>query len=304
MKLILEGIDGAGKSSILKALNAKYGVEVKELGKPPKGVTPHQWSDVFREAYDTQRLMSRCHVSEIVYGTLIRGKSLIDPWQHWLLTMQLQIKGWRIAYIRADHEQLKRRVLSRGAEASDYDLWVVKHLDQMETVYDAALPTDLTTDVFNADGHLGATVESCDAIIQSQGCENQLLLGIGSPSAKVVVVGDELTRRRWSFPHAKPFDFGEAAKMVHAALGHRHDIYLTNSKWPDLGEIRSQFQLDAELKCFPTARVITLGNEAMERCAAVGRNSVAIAHPQYWRRFKYHSQEEWVSSLKEEVDRE
>lgn len=308
MRLILEGIDGAGKTTILETierLQREKGIgcacTVRHLDKPPKGVTPHQWSDYFREHYDQAHLLSRSHVSERVYGTLIRKKSLIDDWQNWLLTLQLQVRGFRIAYVTAPSDQMKARILSRGEKASDYDRWVVDHLEEMNRLYIESLPPHLVTLVLNQDGRLGAAIEQCLAISESPFETNYVeLRGIGSLTPKFLLLGDELTRRRWDFPHAKPFDFGEAAKMVFRALGHRYDFYMTNTRFPDLGDIRSQFQLESELKRFPGVPIIALGNEALTRLRKIGKEAASVVpHPQYWRRFKYHDQEAWVEDLKQ-----
>lgn len=300
MRLILEGIDGSGKSTILEEIRKRFPeVETDHLQKPPKGVTPHQWSDYFRAAYDKCGLLSRSHVSERVYGALIRKRSLIDAWQNWLLTLQLQVRGFRIAYIVVPPGQMQSRIVGRGDKMSDYDRWVLDHMNEMHRLYMESLPPHLVTLVDNQDGNLEKAVQRCLEVgIHPNQTNPMELRGIGSLTPKFILVGDELTRRRWDFPHAKPFDFGEAAKMLHRALGHRYDFYLMNSRHPDLGDVRSQFQLDAELRRFAGVPIIALGNEALTRIRKVGKETVSvIPHPQYWRRFKYHDQDAWVADL-------
>jgi hypothetical protein len=299
MRLILEGIDGVGKSSILEKIERSHRVKSAHLIKPPKGVTPHKWSDYFRENYDTAELLSRSHISERVYGNLIRGRSLIDDWQNWLLNLQLETRGFRIAYIVRDLALVEEQIAKRGTTASDYDLWVIKNWFAMGQAYEKYLPKHLTTVVHNA-GQLNDAVEKAVVVGVNRETTSHDLRGIGSLTPKVIIVGDEFTLRRRDFPYAKPFDFGEASKMLYEALNQLSRIYICNSRYNDLGDIRSQFQLSEEMKYFAGAKIIALGNEAAKRLKMVGFEAhQVLPHPQYWRRFKYVDRGSYVAQLKQ-----
>ena len=298
MRLILEGIDGVGKSSILAEIDRTHRIKTAHLGKPPKGVTAHQWSDYFRAHYDNFELLSRSHVSERVYGSLIRGKSLIDDWQNWLLNQQLRTRGFRIAFIERPFDIVKAQMAQR-AEPSDYDMWVLKNWDAMRRAYLEFLPPDLTLFIDNNRELTSAVKKAAVAGAVLNYTNPMELRGIGSLTPKVILLGDEFTRRRHAFAHAKPFDWGEASKMVFRAVGHLDHVYIGNTRYPDLGDIRSQFQLDAELRRFPGVPIVTLGTEALTRLHRAGKDPVAtIPHPQYWRRFKYKDSDSWVADLR------
>lgn len=300
MRLILEGIDGVGKSSILAHIERTHRVKSEHLGKPFKGVTPHKWSDYFRQAYDTNELLSRCHVSERVYGNLIRSKSLIDDWQNWLLNMQLEVRGFRIAYIARDLALVEEQIRKRGTAASDYDLWVIQNWHAMGMAYQRFLPRHLTTTVHNT-AQLTHAVEQAVVIGMNPAFSTHTeLRGLGSLSPKVIIVGDEFTLRRRDFPYAKPFDFGEASKMLYEALNQLPRVYICNSFYHDLGEIRSQFQLGDELKRFAGAKIIALGHDAARRLKMVNFEAhQVVPHPQYWRRFKYADRGSYINDLKQ-----
>jgi len=301
MRLILEGIDGVGKSSILACIEKNMPrARSRHLVKPPKGITPHKFSDYFRQAYDGSDLLSRSHVSERVYGTLIRNRSLIDDWQNWLLNMQLEVRGFRIAYIVRDFALVEEQILKRGSEASDYDLWVIKNWHSMGMAYSKFLPSRLTTVIHNTNSIEHAAELAASVGIGPLQTSPGELRGIGSLRPKVILVGDEFTLRRREFPHAKAFDFGEASKMLFEALQHLERIYITNSFYHDLGDIRSQFQLRDELKRFVGAKIIALGAKAAERIKRIGFESDQIVpHPQYWRRFKYADRGSYINDLKQ-----
>lgn len=295
MRVILEGIDGAGKSSVLRAL----GLQSSELTKPPKNVTPLQWADYFRKAYDDNDALSRCHVSEQVYGNLIRGKSLIDDWQAWLLEMQLRAMGTKIFYLWTPEHQIRARILSRKEQASDYDLWVCDNFDKMEATYARFLPSDMTTMIAN-DGDLEVTVRDVQRRI---GPKVRRFRGIGYLQPKVFIVGEEFTIKRHSVPCARPFDSGEASKMVWAALRGARDIYLTNALYPDLGPIWSQANLIAEYSCLAPRAVIALGSTAKEECSKAGiKVDAYLTHPQYWKRFRYPEKHAWETELGQIVE--
>jgi hypothetical protein len=300
MRLILEGIDGVGKSTILEKIEKTHRVKSIHLVKPPKGVTPHKWSDYFRESYDSADLLSRSHISERVYGNLSRNRSLIDDWQNWLLNLQLEVRGFHIAYIVRDLALVEEQIKARGTAASDYDLWVVDHYFQMGQAYEKFLPRHLTTWIHNV-GQLDQAV-SAAAVVGNNPLftSPHELRGIGSLTPKVIIVGDEFTIRRRAFAHAKPFDFGEASKLLFEALNQLRHIYITNSLYPDLGDIRSQFQLGDELRRFAGAKIIALGVEAAKRLKRAGfEPNQIIPHPQYWRRFKYADRGSYVNDLRQ-----
>jgi DNA polymerase III delta prime subunit len=70
---IVEGPDGAGKTTYATALAAQFGLKVHHEGPPPA-------DNIFGHYYqllDRQQAMvfDRLHLGELVYGPLLRGKS-------------------------------------------------------------------------------------------------------------------------------------------------------------------------------------------------------------------------------------
>jgi len=76
--IVIEGVDGTGKSTLAKLAVEKFGFEYRHLGVPEPG------EDLFRtylnhliEARSKNIVFDRLHLGEVPYGNIMRGKSLI-----------------------------------------------------------------------------------------------------------------------------------------------------------------------------------------------------------------------------------
>lgn len=134
MKILLEGIDGAGKSSLLKLLSPTP----FEFGKPPKDVTPDAWEQQFADGYRVHDVIGRSHFSELVYGKMIRGKSLIDWTADIRLCNILREEQFQVFYVFSGYTATRERIMARE-NPSDYDLWVLDHYFEMDQLYRAVL---------------------------------------------------------------------------------------------------------------------------------------------------------------------
>lgn len=86
--IIVEGPDGSGKSTVIKLLN-HHAVKLRSLRGGLGGDTPEGWSTLTpTEAYEHQIIrhrvqgidvgFDRFHLSEVVYGPILRHQQLID----------------------------------------------------------------------------------------------------------------------------------------------------------------------------------------------------------------------------------
>jgi thymidylate kinase len=113
--LIVEGSDLVGKSTVVKKLLES--VELQQKGYTPDhfGLLPegfeYYWGYIDRSA--RRVVMDRFHMSEIVYGRMIRGGAKIDEEEYRLIDAHLRNLGAVTVIITADASLIKERSLER-----------------------------------------------------------------------------------------------------------------------------------------------------------------------------------------------
>ncbi len=80
MIVIIEGPDGAGKSTLAHALAKQHGFMYRHEGPPPTGVDPLQhYLDTLHHLQGTHMVLDRFALGERVYGPVLRGKDGLGP---------------------------------------------------------------------------------------------------------------------------------------------------------------------------------------------------------------------------------
>lgn len=118
MIILLEGPDGAGKSSLASALALRLGPECRivHTGPPKPGeVAMVSYSRAVREACGRggYTVFDRLHVGELVYGPILRGGSQLTTRQASDLCLAIQAVGGVLVHVTASIDTLLAR---RGSE--------------------------------------------------------------------------------------------------------------------------------------------------------------------------------------------
>lgn len=118
--IVLEGVDGAGKTTLVERLvdMLDEDVVVKHCG-PPKGdiLKEYEWS--LASSYrpmTTDFICDRWHVGELVYGPMLRGKSQLTPAMVNHIEMFLSSRGALRLHVDAPIEAILARVGKRGED--------------------------------------------------------------------------------------------------------------------------------------------------------------------------------------------
>lgn len=300
MIIVLEGPDLAGKSTAARELmSAAPNRELLKKGPPITGQTileqylkpiSDRHHELATEAITL--VLDRWHIGELVYGPILRGKSLLSAWQADYIDMVLQTFGCQFHHVSAPLNVLEDRYDIRGDG-------LVKR-EQLVTIW-----FEYQKQLTDRRSHWAMCTPSLPSGFLPQG------RGVYAPAPragryigptwpKVLLLGDQRNDQRFIFPfvpeRASSGHWLMAA--MHAADVDHMNVGIMNACEVDPGILFAQWE---DLNKPP---VVCLGNNAMRQWNFAHQgdwDDVAIQakHPQWMRRFAYTAMEEYGRMIKE-----
>lgn len=112
MRIVIEGVDGTGKSSLIEKLCADYGLDfIKMTGPGWK-----EFESYFQKAGVDNVIHDRSFISEFVYSTIYNRKSVIDKDAFEMLLLLYRKYGTKIIILTADVPEVMRRIKVRATD--------------------------------------------------------------------------------------------------------------------------------------------------------------------------------------------
>jgi hypothetical protein len=177
--IVLEGCDGAGKSTLAALLGERRGYTVVRSGRPPGADLPgadlpgadlpgadlhgadlHDGTDLagqYHAAFGQpgNLVLDRSFITELVYGPLRNGRSRLDPDQAVRLAFALADRGGVLVHLTAHPKALAWRLRARDGHSPPLG-WIRAVLRSYRDVFaalDGAAPIvriDTTADIIKA----------------------------------------------------------------------------------------------------------------------------------------------------------
>lgn len=285
--VIIEGPDGAGKTTLARAICKQLKMRYHHEGPPPLGVSAFEHYARLIGGAQWPTVFDRLYLGEMVYGSLYRGDPRINVDHVNLFNRWLRGSGSIIVYCRPPLETCLEQIRARKDEVerevhvTAYQLWDelmrsqrvnVRRYDftRMSTLPVGFLPDPLPPGI------------------------------IGSRIATHLLVG-EMPNGQLDLPFFSDKGCSRYLNYAIVAAGlNESQLAFTNARYPD-GSPRtfspSQFAQLPHLR-----RIVALGKIAQTwaETALVEEHVsvVPLPHPSYWKRFHSHEFNSYVQLLK------
>lgn len=286
MFLIMEGVDGGGKSTLVEKLISLLddrGLTVDSLhrGVPERPVLDEYQLDVedYRPGQGRAILADRWHWGDLVYGELYRGESYLGEAGFRFVELFLRSRGAVTILIENDVSEIRRRLVERGEDYLQLD-----HIGRVIEHYQRVFRDSVTGAIVTREPDPEAVIKHGEFWANSTADLAPFPTYIGGRSPRVLLVGDK--RGDPSTPSLtafRPTTRGNSAQFLLEALPAK--------LWKEVGlcNANEETDLPALVEVLAQPPVIALGHEASKALRSCGIEHAAVPHPQKVRRF-HHAQ--------------
>lgn len=291
MIIILEGPDGAGKSTIVDELRARL-PDARALHCGPLDGDPFVEYEGGLRSWDGYQpiICDRWHLGELIYGPMFRGESKLDAVGRWHVENYLAARGALQVIILPELSIVMDRLARRGDDM--VSLEQISEIHSRYGIFSREDEPNLTTTVIGCDDaltcgkHEQSIVDELVSWAFAGWLRTRALRAfpsyVGSPSPDYLILGE---RRN------DPVTYEAAFVPTGASSGR----YMLEHLLPALGDKtiglanaleENVYRLWVSLGRPPT---IALGNEAWRVAQQFGIPVSGVPHPQFVRRFHHKS---------------
>jgi uracil-DNA glycosylase len=293
MGFVLEGPDGAGKSTLATNLGPMLSYRVEHFGPPTKPPLKEylHWL-VGQDDQGHRMVIDRFHLGEDVYGPIFRHTKGLTKYELYAIEWALMIRGYSMIYVTQSLKTLVGNLEERGDDMVQVEqltrisesYWrTIQRTIMPISLYDYHWPKGLPTALEQEQLHRNRSETYLDHMGH--------FWGTGSLQPKVVLVGERLNKKLNSAN--VPFSIGTSSEWLMDAVNHLNwegRVYITNAVKHDGNEemvareirwLRSQAFLYERLP----PSVIALGTKASNVLVKHKIPHLTVVHPSYHRRF-------------------
>lgn len=304
MLIILEGPDGAGKSTLAQKLAAQLGrttsdkVEVWHRGRP----TSHPLDEYLRPLYDYRPgagyhlILDRWHWGEVVYPTVLNRRTDQDTAVFWAIEAYLRRLGALVISCDRNHTFEYQVVYRERALDGTPDTWQITNLQRIRDeftrmIYRSALPS--WAYVPSDDDEAAGILESARHYEENARLLNDFVTYVGPLRPHTLLLGD-VRNLQPSDPPSSPAFVPTKSSSGHYLL--KSLASLTSRDW--LRGVGIANACDVDSVSFLNAalghpQLVALGQNAARKLNDLKLPHGVVPHPQYVRRFHHSMSHEY-----------
>lgn len=240
---------------------------------------------------DRHWLVDRLHWGEYIYGPIYRGHSRLSVLGLDHVNLFLRSRGALTVYVSASPKTVLRRMNEKGEDFLREDD-VLTVLDQMERV--ATRASRLTRVLHVSTDATDATELAEGIILAAAHLEREAVRLVNHPeyigpiNPRVLLVGEKSS-------DGNPLPF-----VPYAGNSGEYLLQAVSAKLPWIG-IRNAYPHPARMRSLwevlGRPKVVSLGQRAYDTLRSSRLGSAQVNHPQWWRRFRHHRQEEFAEEV-------
>lgn len=289
MIIILEGVDGSGKTTLARQIQAKFqNVEYHHEGVPPKDVHILEHLGAVLDRYRGKNVViDRFALGERVYGPVVRGFDQLGD-EGWKLIKRLISATGAMEVLCLPSYEVCHRSWSSGREEmfkkeEQFKLFYSRYvaLKANQYIYDYTDPLQLE--------HLLGVCNTLQQIDKMIGLPAGM---VGSPVADYLFVGERGANPKAL--HDLPFFATvNSSRFLNDAI---RDADYREDQIAFINAYKRDNTPNVIPRNFKT--VIALGGEASAVCTAQDVPHKLLYHPQFWKRFHSSRRDEYVRLLR------
>jgi hypothetical protein len=294
MGYVLEGPDGAGKSTLAKMLAEHHELSIDHFGPPTKTPLDEYLGFLAEKGRSHKRVLDRFHLGESVYGPIYRGVAPLTLPDLCTIEWALMVRGYTLVHVTRSLKSLVEVLEERGD-------WMVQ-VDQLgkivEAYWEIMHESFMPRFVYDWGSPIFKIPEWPEEMAAQSRHYADVMLGYpgtGSLEPEYILVGERLNPNLIQQSHATPFGYGMGASwLIHAIChnGWQSKVYLTNAKKVTgderlVGKEIRWLRSRAVESGRPMPRVISLGKTATRVLGDHQIPCIPVNHPSYHRRFHF-----------------
>lgn len=293
--VIIEGPDGAGKTSLIKKLQHDRGWPVAHVVQP---VIPNV-RQMLNLASCDPIIFDRYHWSPIVYGEVLRFGPELTPYDVWALEGHLMNRGFVVILCLTDPSTMRENNWKADQlwdAVREYDVVVKLRKGYQNLTSRTTLPLK----TFNYQKH---SFEMFDEFVETHSMPSGPVNVLGHIKPDVWFVGDERADKGSKGITIPFYDIEIYGKLLSGTLLYKSlidngltwdsGVALSNSAGEDLRLMYDQLGRPRQ--------IVALGAVASKRLHSTHIEHTMVSHPQWWRRFRYSDPEGYAQKIKEAV---